>query len=71
MQRETACSSGAHPMWSGQNSCLPCEEYQKKRECEGKKGSTDEKKKTEDFKVTLLALLSKEDYKSIEEQFLN
>eukprot|EP00957_Ditylum_brightwellii_P067830 5148584-Ditylum_brightwellii.AAC.1 len=60
-----------HPMWCSQNNCLPCKEYQKKREGEGKGGATDKKKKKENFKVAFLALMSKGDFKSIKEQFLN
>eukprot|EP00957_Ditylum_brightwellii_P125727 9584326-Ditylum_brightwellii.AAC.1 len=60
-----------HPMWCSQNNCLSHEEYQKKREGEGKGGATDKKKKRDNFKVTPLALLSDNNFKLIKEQFLN
>eukprot|EP00957_Ditylum_brightwellii_P095387 7265724-Ditylum_brightwellii.AAC.1 len=58
------CTNNCHacPMWCGQNKCLPCKEYQKKREKEGKGGTGNEQKKRDDFKVALSAF---------KEQFLN
>eukprot|EP00957_Ditylum_brightwellii_P090148 6866265-Ditylum_brightwellii.AAC.1 len=61
----------AHFMWCNQNNCLPCKEYQKKRKEEGKGGTENEQKKKDNFKVALSALLSDNDFKSINEQFLN
>eukprot|EP00957_Ditylum_brightwellii_P078950 6003305-Ditylum_brightwellii.AAC.1 len=61
----------ARPMWCSQSNCLPCKECQKKREEEGKGGTGNELKKRGGFKVALLALLSNDNFKSIEEQFLN
>eukprot|EP00957_Ditylum_brightwellii_P017272 1301212-Ditylum_brightwellii.AAC.1 len=50
---------------------LPCKEYQKKREEEGKRGAANEQKKKDNFKVSLSVLLSDDNFESIEEQFLN
>eukprot|EP00957_Ditylum_brightwellii_P140813 10726390-Ditylum_brightwellii.AAC.1 len=66
------CTNNCHacPMWCGQNNCLPCKEYQKKREEEGKGGAGNAQKKRYIFKVALFALLSDNVFKSNEEQFL-
>eukprot|EP00957_Ditylum_brightwellii_P153193 11660274-Ditylum_brightwellii.AAC.1 len=60
----------ARPMWCSQRNCQPHKEYQKKREEEGKGGTGNELKKTDNFKVALLALLSDNNFKFIKEQFL-
>ena len=72
------CSNDCHPkpMWCGRKNCLNKADFARKME-EREKGGTEKKgsapggaQYSKDFKIALAAMMSAEDFKAIESQFM-
>eukprot|EP00957_Ditylum_brightwellii_P076347 5802573-Ditylum_brightwellii.AAC.1 len=64
------CSKDCHyrrPVWCHQKNCMSRSDYKEHMQ---KQNAEKEKKSNEDFKVALSALVTEEDFKMLEEQFL-